>query len=170
MIENIEQQRGPLSEPVDDYTLQTLNGARSLRDLFGSKRDLLIIHNMGRACHYCTMWADGLNGMLPHLEDRCSVALASPDDPQTQKAFAENRGWKFTIVSTQGSSFSADMGFEPQPGRPWPGVSAFQLREDGTIIRTGKASFGPGDQFNAAWHLFALLGDGANGWSPKPAY
>ena len=170
MIENIEQLRGPLSEPIGEYIFKTPEGEVSLSDLFGDKRDLLLIHNMGRGCSYCTMWADGLNGMLPHLEDRAAVVLASPNDPQTQRDFAQSRGWRFRMVSTQGSDFNKDMGYEPQPGKVWPGVSAFHKNDDGTIIRTGKDIFGPGDQYNAAWHMFALLRDGANGWEPKFEY
>lgn len=43
-------------------------------------------------------------------------------------------------------------------------------RLDGSIVRTGRASFGPGDPFCAAWHLFDLLAGGAKGWSPKFSY
>ncbi len=170
MSENIEQQCGTLRELVSDYTFKTIDGEVSLSNLIGEKGDLFVIHNMGRGCVYCTMWADGLNGMLPHLEDRAAVVLASPDDPQTQQEFAQSRQWKFRMISTQGSGFSKDMGFEPKPGEHWPGVSAFHQNEDGSIIRSGKAVFGPGDEYSAAWHMFALLRDGANGWEPKYTY
>ena len=40
---------------------------------------LLMIHNMGEACRYCTLWADGFNGFLPHLEDALSAAFPRED-------------------------------------------------------------------------------------------
>ncbi len=156
-----------LSEPIGDYTFAIPDGEVSLADLFVGKRDLLVVHNMGKRCSYCTMWADGFNGLLRHLEDRAAFVLASPDEPRVQRAFAEERGWKFRMVSTMGSSFNADLGFEPEHGKVAPGVSALYKQDDGTIVRTGKAVFGPGDLFNSAWPMFDLLKDGANGWGPK---
>ena len=58
---------------VPAYRFQTLSGEVSLLDLFAGRDVLFAIHNMGQACRYCTLWADGLNGFLPHLEDRFAV-------------------------------------------------------------------------------------------------
>ncbi|TVS08776.1 MAG: DUF899 domain-containing protein, partial [Phycisphaerales bacterium] len=58
-MHDIEQQHGDLAEPVGEYAFTTSDGEVSLADLFAGKRDLLIIHNMGKRCSYCTMWADG---------------------------------------------------------------------------------------------------------------
>ena len=64
----------------------------SLLELFRDKDDLLVIHNMGRSCVYCTMWADGLVSSLPHIEDRTAVVVVSPDPADMQREFAESRG------------------------------------------------------------------------------
>lgn len=40
----------------------------------------------------------------------------------------------------------------------------------GKIFRVASAPFGPFDPFRGAWHLFALLADGVDGWSPKYRY
>lgn len=169
-MKEIEHMRGELREAVGSYTFMTTRGEVSLADLFGEKRDLLVIHNMGRNCAYCTLWADGLNGVAPHIMDRTAVALLSPDDPEAQREFAQSRGWRFTMVSLGSSSFNRDMGFEPEPGQVLPGVNAFHREEDGSIVRTGRTGFCPGDSYSAIWHLFGLLRDGANGWSPKFSY
>jgi predicted dithiol-disulfide oxidoreductase (DUF899 family) len=155
-------------EPVSDYQLTGSDGIPvNLSSLFGDKDDLLVVHNMGRGCNYCTMWADGLNGDLHHLEDRAAFVVSSPDDPATQTAFATSRGWRFRMVSTTGSTFAHDLGFEQTPGDYYPGVSAFHRQPDGTIVRTGRDFFGPGDDFCAPWPLFDLLADGAGSWEPK---
>ena len=156
-------------EPVADYTLQTPDGLVSLSSLFGKKRDLIVIHNMGRQCRYCTMWADGFNGLHPHLADRAAFVVISPDPPAVQKKFAASRGWRFPMASGQKSAFIHDMGFLPNPDEPWPGVSTF-VRIRGKIFRVAKASFGPFDQFCATWPLFALLADGIDGWEPQYRY
>ena len=113
------------AQPVRDYVFQTTRGERRLSDLFGDKNDLLVIHNMGRRCNACTMWADGFNGVYPQLARRTAFALSSPDAPDVQAPFAAERGWRFPIVSHAGSSFAADMGYYDEKEGFWPGVSAF---------------------------------------------
>jgi predicted dithiol-disulfide oxidoreductase (DUF899 family) len=155
-------------EEVSDYSFSTPAGAVKLSELFGDKDYLFVIHNMGAGCSYCTMWADGFNGVLPHLADRAAFVLASPDDPANQQKFKDSRGWKFRMVSHKGSSFAADMGYAREGG--WmPGVSVFK-KGDGRILRVSDTGFGPGDDFCAAWHFFDLIPEGADGWQPKYKY
>ena len=55
-------------ESVEDYELIGWGNKKvRLSSLFGEKDELILVHNMGRGCPYCTMWADGFNGVLPHL-------------------------------------------------------------------------------------------------------
>jgi predicted dithiol-disulfide oxidoreductase (DUF899 family) len=159
-----------MPEVVENYSFATLNGPVSLAELFGDQTDLLVVHNMGKRCAYCTLWADGFIGLYPHLANRCAFVVSSPDEPAVQAEFATTRGWPFAMVSVAGSSFAKDMGFEPQPGKYWPGVSAFRKRADGVIERTGRNNFGPGDDFCAVWPLLDLLHEKANGWEPKFSY
>ena len=56
--------------------------------LFGSMKDLFVIHNMGSGCPYCTLWADGYNGIYEHLTSRAAFVIASPDSPAAQQRFA----------------------------------------------------------------------------------
>ncbi len=156
-------------EDVADYELMGLNGAVKLSALFGDKKDLIIIHNMGSSCPYCTLWADGFNGVLNHIKDRAACALVSPDSPDLQNNFAESRGWKFDVYTGEGSSFIQDMGY--QEGEDFqPGVSTFYKENDGSIYRVAKAPFGPFDPFCGVWHLFTLLADGVNDWGPQYKY
>lgn len=165
-----ERRRAP-HEPVGEYTFRNGDGSPvTLAELFGERTDLLVVHNMGRACVYCTLWADGLKGFVPHLESRTALVLASPDDPPTMSRFAAGRGWNFRTVSSMGSPFGKDMGFEKEPGKFFPGVSAFAKRPGGAIVRTGRADFGPGDSFCALWPFLELLDQGVNGWTPKYSY
>ena len=66
---------------VTNYSFSTLNEETSLMDLFGEKDKLLLIHNMGQGCRYCTLWADGFNGFVQHIESTISVALVSKAPP-----------------------------------------------------------------------------------------
>ncbi len=57
---------------------------------------------MGQGCRYCTVWADGFIGFLPHLENAMSVVLLSKDPPELQRRFANERGWRFRLASHDG--------------------------------------------------------------------
>lgn len=156
-------------EPVSGYTLTLADGsAATLASLFAGHTDLLIIHNMGRRCRYCSMWADGFIGLARHIERRCAFVLTSPDPAPVLAAFAKDRGWPFRCASIAGTSFAHDLGFEPTPGTYWPGASGFRLQDDGSVVRTGCARFGPGDDFCAAWPLFNLLRGGPAAFEPLP--
>ncbi len=85
-------QSGIEPETTPDYEFAGQYGTVRLSELFGDKSDLFVIHNMGRGCPYCTMWADGFNGVLPHLEDRAAFVVSTPDAPDVQRGFAEARG------------------------------------------------------------------------------
>ncbi|GAB4383706.1 MAG: hypothetical protein Kow0022_04190 [Phycisphaerales bacterium] len=157
-------------EPVEDFALIEATGAGvHLSELFGDRRELIVIHNMGKRCVYCTLWADGFVSLWPHIQSRAAMVLASPDPPDVVGEFARTRGWPFRCVSTAGSGFSKAMGFEHN-GSPMPGVSAFVRRDDGAIFRTGCASFGPGDEFCAIWHLWELLPGDPLDWAPRYSY
>ncbi len=155
-------------EPVADYTFATPDGPRRLADLFGDKNELFVIHNMGASCAYCTLWADGFNGVYDHLANRAAFVVSSPDAPDAQRRFASGRGWRFPMVSHQGSDFAADMGYRSEKG--WrPGVSVF--RHDGDrVLRVSDTGLGPGDDFCSVWHFLDLLPEGADGWAPKFRY
>jgi predicted dithiol-disulfide oxidoreductase (DUF899 family) len=142
---------------VQDYAFKDRDGIEvKLSQMFGDKDDLIVIHNMGKSCSYCTMWADGFNGIFPHIEKRAGFALVSPDAFDVQKAFADNRDWKFKMYSGKETTFINDMGYYNEKDGYWPGVSVFH-KEDGKINRISKTFFGPGDYFCSVWHFFDML-------------
>ena len=143
---------------VQDYILKDSDGNDvHLSKLFGDKKELIVIHNMGRSCKYCTMWADGFNGDFKHIEKTAAFALVSPDAPDIQKAFAGERGWGFNMYSAAGSDFIKDLGYLTDAGAYWPGASVLQKNEEGKITRISKTFFGPGDYFCSVWHFFDML-------------
>lgn len=155
-------------EVVKDYGFATLDGSRKLSSLFGDKDDLIIVHNMGVTCRNCTLWADGYNGLYPHLADRAAFIVASPDPPHVQKAFAAGRQWIFPMVSYVDKAFVTDMGYLTEAGYR-PGVSVFR-REEARILRVSSAGFKPFDDFCALWHVLDLLPGGVGDWRPRFSY
>lgn len=143
---------------VQDYTLKDKSGTDiMLSQLFGDKNDLVLVHNMGKSCPYCTLWADGFSGASYFIEKKTAFALVSPDEPAVHKEFAESRGWKFPSYSAAGTTFIKDMGYVTDEGSYWPGVSVFHKDDEGKITRVAKDFFGPGDFYSAPWHFFELV-------------
>lgn len=171
IIELLKKQAFPIDKKYKFYDWE--NASVALNDLFGDKDDLIVVHNMGKRCVYCTLWADGINGFHHHIEDRAAFVVVSPDSPETQQDFANSRGWKFKMLSDKDHSFSMDMGFgKEKDGKYYalPGYSTFHREKDGTIKRIGYDEFGPGDLYAPIWHMFDLLPDGADNWEPQYAY
>ncbi|NNE28955.1 MAG: DUF899 family protein [Saprospiraceae bacterium] len=166
------RKEAPLQE-VKDYTLRNSQGIPVLLStLFNDKDELIVIHNMGKGCRYCTMWADGFRGIQEILSDRVPWVLSSPDEPEVLNEFSSSRGWNFNMVSIAGTDFAYDLGFEKrEEGKRsyLPGVSAF-VKKDGKIFRASYDSFGPGDLYNPVWHFIDLLPKGVDGWVPKYEY
>lgn len=149
------------SMDVKEYTLKDREGKDvKLSELFEDNNYLILIHNMGKSCSYCTMWADGFKDTYKEIEKKASFVLVSPDAHDVHKKFAESRNWGFRSYSASGTDFIYDMGYDfIKDGKHnyWPGVSVFEKKEDGKIIRIAKDFFGPGDFYCNIWHFLDLL-------------
>ena len=160
--------RAETGDSVPNYGFATQAGETTLLELFGAHDTLLVIHNMGQGCRWCTLWADGFNGLLPHLESVMSVVLVSRDAPDEQRRFANSRGWRFRLASHGGGDYireqTAQAGVENMPG-----VVVYE-RDGDTIIRRDSAIFGPGDLYCSLWHLLALAGMGEREFTPQFNY
>lgn len=177
-IESLQLQRAQLLQKeaiivlVENYIFKdSIGNEISLLALFQEKNTLVVVHNMGAGCSYCTLWADGFSGIANHLNDAFSFVIASPDSFDKMSLFSQSRDWKFTMVSTKETSFFEDMGFATKQEEKlyyMPGYSVFNKNEDGSISRVSMDYFGPGDSYCSIWHFFNLIPNQEN-WSPKIA-
>ena len=154
--------------PVPNYTFETMAGKTTLLDLFGDRERLLAIHNMGQGCRYCTLWADGFNGLLPHLENALAVVLLSKDPPETQRRFANARGWRFQLASHGGGEYIREQSVMDGDDN-YPGAVVYQ-RDGDTILRKNACVFGPGDIYCSMWTLLGLAGLDEENWTPQFTY
>lgn len=166
-----EARQANLPEPVKDYVFESDAGTVRLSELFGDKDLLFVIHNMGKSCRYCTLWADTLNPLVSALRTRAGVALCNMDSLETQAEVQALRRWHYQMVQDTDGTFSGDMGYrqiEMEGGKEQaflhPGVSAFKKLPDGSISRLNHTAFGPGDDFCPVWPLWELAG--VTDWEP----
>ena len=153
---------------IKNYAFETLNGATTLLDLFGTQETLLVIHNMGQGCRYCTLWADGLNGFVPHLESTMALVLVSKDAPELQRRFANSRGWRFNLASHGGGEYIQEQTVMEGSNNE-PGVVVYERKGD-VIFRKNSCVFGPGDLYCPMWILLGMAGLGEQQWTPQYKY
>ena len=165
----IELRKGSSSdEEVPNYTFQTQSGDTTLLELFGDNNKLLVIHNMGQGCRYCTLWADGFNGFLPHLESAMSVVLVSKDAPDLQRSFANARGWRFRLASHSAADYIREQSVKEEQDN-MPGAVVYERNGD-KISRKNACIFGPGDLYCSMWSLLGLAGLSESEWTPQYSY
>lgn len=143
-----------------DFEFTSPEGGKiKLSEMFGENKNLFVVHNMGGACSFCTMWADGFNGMYKYLEGRgkSGFVLMAGDDIEAHRKFKSSRGWTFQSYSAKENDFSKEMGFQNDKGEIEPGLSVLEKTEDGKIKRINQDWFGPTDMYCSVWRFLELL-------------
>lgn len=154
--------------PVKNYTFKTQSGDTTLLELFGDKEILFVVHNMGQGCRYCTLWADGFNAFVSHLESQFAFAVVSKDSPDVQRTFANSRNWRFKMASHGGGAYISEQSVTPGENNN-PGLVCYE-RKGKEIFRKNVANFGPGDEFCAQWNILSLAGVSTEEWTPQFNY
>ena len=95
------------------YTFQSTTGPVTLKDLFGTKSQLIIYHYMfeptaDEGCHGCAFMAANFPD-LRHLADKDTALVVISRAPVEKiTPFKEKNSWKFPWVSSYGSDFNYD--------------------------------------------------------------
>lgn len=182
------RRRLPLDTAVDDCVLEEVrDGARvpvRLSELFeDAGKPLVLMHFMygkkqEKPCPMCTAWADGYDGIVPHLRQRMSFAVLVAGDAATFAAYARSRGWRhLRLVSAAGSDLKRSLGFEEADGAQHPGVSVFVRGADGRLLHFySQSAWYGGEQFRGMdllsplWHFLDLTPEGRGNWMPSRRY
>lgn len=153
---------------VPNYDFATQSGATTLLEMFGDRERLMLIHNMGQGCRYCTLWGDGFNGLVDHLESVMALVLVSKDEPELQREFASSRGWRFRLASHGGADYIKEQSVR-EGAANMPGAVVYE-REGDMIFRKSSCVFGPGDLYCSMWNLLGLAGLSEAEWTPQYRY
>ena len=176
--EELAKQRQELPwVPVEkEYTFDTEEGKRTLPELFEGRSQLLIYHLMfgadwAIACPGCSSLADGLGGVVMHLNDRDVTLLCMSHAPlEKLVAYKRRRGWTVPYASAHGGDFLFDYGYafrrEEISGSVRDEFDMGQLlREAPQWLRDYRENVGAPDlesavSVGAGWSVFAMQ-DGA---------
>lgn len=178
----------PLDTVIADQVFEEIrDGARvsvRLSELFVDPAKPLVLmqfmygKKQTKPCPMCTLWADGYDGIVPHLAQRANFAVLVAGDAGTFGAYGRSRGWRsFRAVSAADSDLKRRLGFEEVDGAQHPGVSVFTRRTDGTLVHAysqcawyGGQEFRGMDLLSPLWHFLDLTPDGRGDWMPRRSY
>jgi len=174
--------------PIEDQAFEEIReGVRTpvrLSELFDDPaRTLVLMHFMygkkqQKPCPMCTLWADGYDGLVPHLRQRLSFAVLVAGDAGAFADYARTRGWRnLRIVSAAGSDLKLRLGFEHADGSQLPGASLFRRSPSGGLLHTYSVSANPKpgefrgmDLLSAFWNFLDLTPEGRGEFMPKRSY
>jgi predicted dithiol-disulfide oxidoreductase (DUF899 family) len=105
--------------PVEkDFRFETEGGTKTLADLFDGRSQLIVYHFMfgppyTAGCPVCTSIADTLAPQVPHLRAKDTTLLLASRAPLAKLlAYRARMGWDIPWVSSGGSDFNRDIGFQ----------------------------------------------------------
>jgi predicted dithiol-disulfide oxidoreductase (DUF899 family) len=109
-----ERRKLPMVRLEKEYVFEGPSGRRTLGDLFGSRRQLIVYHFMfdpewDEGCPACSFVADNFSGALVHLAARdTSFAVISRAPIAKIERFRKRMGWTFPWLSSFGGDFNYD--------------------------------------------------------------
>jgi predicted dithiol-disulfide oxidoreductase (DUF899 family) len=101
-----------------DYQFETEAGTKTLAELFDGRSQLLVYHFMfgpdyDAGCPVCTSITDTLDRQVDHLKARDTTLLLTSRAPvEKLTAYRDRMGWTIGWVSSLGSDFNRDLGFQ----------------------------------------------------------
>src|SRR5919108_6502544 len=113
-----KRQALPWVRVENDYRFETEGGTKTLAELFGGRSQLMVYHFMfgpgwTAGCPVCSSIADTLAPQVPHLKARDTTLLLTSRAPLADLlAYRERMGWGIDWVSSGGSDFNRDLGFQ----------------------------------------------------------
>jgi len=179
-----EQRRAlPWVRVEQEYTFDTVEGRRTLAELFDGRSQLVVYHFMfgpgwGEGCPSCSFWIDALDGVPIHLAHRDVSFIAVSRAPLEElQLYRKRMGWSVRWVSSAGSTFNYDYGvsftddeqragatynFRPieHPPAELPGMSVFAKDADGVVHHTYSAYARGIDGLNGAYQVLDLVPKG----------
>jgi predicted dithiol-disulfide oxidoreductase (DUF899 family) len=178
-----ERQELPWVPVEKEYTFETDEGTKALRELFDGRSQLLVYHFMfgpsvegwpEAGCPGCSYTADSIDVAVEHLPHRDVTFVAVSRAPLEQlNAYKRRLGWRFPWVSHGDSDFNLDFAVFTEEGRrtgkgfnfDTPKNAHIDLRseelhglsafavEDGVVYHTYSTYDRGTDALNVTWQL-----------------
>jgi predicted dithiol-disulfide oxidoreductase (DUF899 family) len=151
-----------------EYVFETLDGRKTLADLFDGRSQLIVKHFMfapgwGEGCVGCSFESDHVEGALVHLENHDVSYVAASRAPLAElEPFRRRMGWRFRWVSSAGSDFNYDFHVSFTPDEMAKGKGFYNYRMDDIPVEelSGFSVFFKNDR-GEVFHTYSAYGRGA---------
>lgn len=169
---------GPVAH---DYVFGEVGGQVSLDELVGD-RALVIYHfmfggPMAQPCPMCSMWADGWNAVVEHVDQKVDFAMVSLGSAAENVQLATEHDWQnLRWLSAAENSFKVDYGSADAEGNQWPFITVFERDGDDVRLSYSAAAHISGDHWRGIdllsplWHLLDLTRQGRGEFMPSLEY
>jgi predicted dithiol-disulfide oxidoreductase (DUF899 family) len=163
-------------QPVAQTTLHHLVEEKSL-----VAHHLIFAEYEEEACQSCSMWNNGFNGIADNFDQHVNIVIIAKAPLIKLRSWGRLRGWhKIRLLSSFGSTFSADMNLERSDWMPnlnqALGISVF--RKDGDAVRHVYSSTPEStshevraiDLLSPIWNVLDIVSKGRGEWNPSNSY
>jgi predicted dithiol-disulfide oxidoreductase (DUF899 family) len=183
---NAERRQLPWVKVTKDYVFDTMDGKKTLSDLFEGRSQLIVGHFMfspdwNAGCVGCSFANDHVDAAWQHLQHHDVTYVAVGRAPlQKLEAYRKRMGWSFNFVSSQNSDFNYDFNVsftkdDLADGKVFynyqetetkmedlPGSSVFFKDENGDIFHTYSDYGRGGEEVLSAYMLLDTTPKGRN--------
>lgn len=162
-----ERRELPWVRVEKNYAFETVDGRKTLADLFGRNSQLIVQHfmwrwDLGQGCVGCSFEADHAEGAIAHLEnhDVSYVRVARAPIAELEK-YRKRMGWKAPFASSYGSDFNYDFGVSFTKDELAKGEVYYNyaMTKDGFDELPGKSVFCK-DEAGAIFHTYSSYARG----------
>lgn len=176
-----QRRRLPMVRLEKAYRFETPEGSKTLRELFGSARQLVVYHFMfgpdwEQGCPGCTSYVDAIADLSLLPKRDTAFVLSSRAPLEKLLRWQQEHGWTIPWVSSLGSDFNVDFNVTKETGEA-SGLSVF-FRLDDDVFHT-YSTYARGVE-NLV-HSYPLLDvtpygrqedfeDSPPGWPQRPTY
>ena len=181
-----ERRSLPWVRITKEYVFDTLDGKKTLSDLFEGRSQLIVGHFMfspdwNAGCAGCSFTNDHVDAAYQHLQHHDVTYVAVARAPLAKlEAYRQRMGWRFNFVSSAGSDFNYDFNVsftrdDLADGKVFynfrdietkmedlPGESVFSKDENGDIFHTYSQFSRGGEEVLSAYMLLDITPKGRN--------
>jgi predicted dithiol-disulfide oxidoreductase (DUF899 family) len=162
-----ERRALPWVKVEKSYVFDTLEGKRTLGELFDGSSQLIVKHFMlgpgwKDGCVGCSFEVDHVDGILVHLAHRDVTYAAVSRAPLPEiEAFKKRMGWRFKWVSSYGSDFNYDfhVSFKTDETAKGEAYYNYDVRKIGIDELSGRSVFYK-DENRDIYHTYSSYGRG----------
>lgn len=167
---NAERMKLPWVKIEKRYMFDTVEGRKSLADLFEGRSQLIVQHFMfapdwDEGCLGCSFMADHADAAYQHVKHHDVTYVAIARAPiEKLEAYRKRMGWRFKFASSLNSDFNRDfhVSFTPEEVASGKVYYNYETTDQGYVELPGMSALFK-DERGTVYHTYSTYGRGVEG-------